>query len=188
MILALLACTPEPEWLQVDARLTPDFKSSIVLLDQGLLTVGDLHLTDAAGNELGRIPGEHQLDLLGDSVEIEGATLAPEGWFELRGEILEASFSGAVLVQSGELPFELELEDEADGRIFGGELSEEFETEPSEIEVFFDGLLALSFVEWTEKDTDGDGVLTNADANNGEALAFGLRSGLSWAADLQDLP
>ncbi len=188
MILLTLACAQE-EALAVPALLNPDFSSSIVLLDSGHLTVAELHLVDGEGLEVGRVPGEHELDLLGDAVDLGTAELQPSGWTELRGEVLEASFLGSVTLEDGEQAFDLVL-GEQDGRFYGGEVQDELpetgEALPGELIVTFQGLLALSFVDWNAGDTDGDGLLTEADGRNAEALAWGIRSGLSWSIDVQE--
>ncbi len=188
MILVLLACASE-EALRIPATLRSDFSSSVVELELGLLGVQDLHLVDAQGLEVGRVPGETELDLLGEALQLQTAELWPSGWTELRGEITQAELQGQVQLQDGPLSFELALGPDLDGRIYGGEVLDERPSEeipPGQLTIGFDALLALASLDWSAGDVDGDGLLTESDGDNGAVLAFGLRSGLAWTASIQE--
>lgn len=139
---------------------------------------------DYPGAVAGELLGEYEVDLLADDVEL-GVAPAYEGRFAtgrvaIAGEV--AVVAGTHTAPDGVVrPFRFAIgaEQEIVGIPFVERMSV---TDPlAAVELRFDLADALSYVDWTAADTDGDGLLTEADDTYGNTVRFGVVATPTWS-------
>lgn len=131
--------------------------------------------------------GTYTVDLLADDVEL-GVADGYEGELAT-GRVTVAgtmaSFAGTHTTAGGTaVPFDFEVV--ADQDIIGIPFQETLSASspPTSVDLRFDLEHALSFVDWTAADSDGDGVLTVADDIYGNTVLFGAVATPSWTLTL----
>jgi hypothetical protein len=132
---------------------------------------------DFAGSVAGELTGTWTLDLLADSTRLGDASCYEGDYATARLTLLPdpaAAFTGTVSVAGVDRAFRLDLTpDQAiTGILFEATLSAE--APPAGLTLSFDLAHALSFVDWSTPDADGDGVLTTADGPVANTALFGL--------------
>jgi hypothetical protein len=127
----------------------------------------DLLAPDVALGEAAGYAGEFataRLVLGGEVARLEGT------WTDPDGVTLPFRFVVDATQPITDLPFEATLS---------------ADTLQPVVVVRFDVVHALSFVDWSAGDEDGDGVLTEADGSFGNTVQFGVVSTDTWSAELQ---
>jgi hypothetical protein len=142
---------------------------------------------DQAGDVAAELLGTFTVDLLADDTVL-GTARGYEGTYatgrvHLSGVVAE--LTGTFTSASGEArPFAFTVA--ADQDVVGIPFDETLRaaSPPAEVDLRFDTAHALSFVDWTEPDGDGDGTLTMADGTFGNTTTFGVVSTPSWSLTL----
>ncbi len=135
---------------------------------------------DDAGPVGGELPGSWVIDLLAEPAELGVASL-----FEGDYDEAELDFLGSTLlsgtVDGRPFRFEVEPTQTLTAISFDATITTD---PPTELVLAIDAAWALSFVDFDLPDTDGDGVLTEADDEVEELLLFGLHSNAGYALSL----
>lgn len=132
---------------------------------------------DFAGDVGGELLGTWTLDLLGPPAEL-GAASCYEGSYATGRVNIEPSpavtVEGTATTAAGDVAFRfvVEPDQEITGIPFTAEL--DADAPPAGIALGVDLAHALSFVDWTTADADGDGVLTEADGALANTVVFGV--------------
>lgn len=144
---------------------------------------------DAAGELVGELAGSFSLDLLG-----EGSELGVAQCYE--GELATASLTllsepaavvegtATVGTETRAFSFVLAPEQDITGITLSGEL--DAERPPRALVYAVDLAQALSAVDWSTPDEDADGLLTTADGELANTVAFGLNSTPTHSLTLDD--
>ncbi len=133
---------------------------------------------DDSGDVAGELLGSWPIDLLGGETELGQAILFEGALASATLGLADAAvvLQGAVTDPSGTVrPFDFEVWPSQDltGLPFDAAFSA---TERPTLHVEVDAAWILSFVDWQADDTDGDGVLTEADADLEALVLFGVHS------------
>jgi hypothetical protein len=130
-----------------------------------------------AGDVAGELVGTWTLDLLGAPTEL-GSASCYEGTYATGRVNVEPSpavtLEGVATTSTGDVAFRfvVEPEQEITGIPFEAEL--DADAPPSGLMLGVDLAHALSFVDWTTPDADGDGALTEADGALANTVLFGV--------------
>lgn len=137
---------------------------------------------DDSGDVAGELLGTWIVDLLGGPVQLGIADV-------YEGDLASATLGladvpvlleGTVTDEQGTRPFSFELVPDQD--LTGLPLQASFTaSDAPTLHVEVDAAWILSFVDWDAADTDGDGVLTEADDELAQLVAFGIHSTGAYA-------
>lgn len=146
---------------------------------------------DFDGGVAGELLGEWTVDFLAEATEL-GTAQVYAGPFATARLTLPAATSirlaGTAQVDGEPVAFDfsVEVDQELTGLAFEHELDAEA-TAPH-ITLALDPAHALSFVDWSHEDTDGDGVLTTLDAELSNTTRFGFTATPTWQLSLEGSP
>ncbi len=172
-----------------DLRLETPASTASVHRSWSIISTAHAHPGhDFAGEVAGELTGTWTIDLLGDDTFLgqascyEGAYatarlhLLPEPTVLLEGTATTAETTRL-------FTFELAPDQEITGLLFAAELDED--APPAGIALSVDLAHALSFVDWTTPDDDGDDRLTTADGQLGNTTLFGIVSSPTFTLALE---
>jgi len=132
---------------------------------------------DFSGDVAGELVGTWTLDLLGAPTEL-GSASCYEGSYET-GRVRVAPspavlLEGSATTDAGAVAFRFTVEPDQEITGIPFEVALDADTPPSGITLGVDLAYALSSVDWTTPDGDGDGVLTEADGALANTVTFGV--------------
>jgi hypothetical protein len=200
-----------PVWGAATGPLVFDVEGGEVALDRAEVTFSDLRLeepaTDGAtarlaravwpaawahpghdypGDVAGELLGTYTIDLSAPEVELgvaacyDGAYATGRVALSGTAAVLEGTFTpdgGAAA------PFRFEVAAEQEIVDLPFAVTMDAASPPAAVGVGFDPEAALAFVDWSAPDTDGDGVLTTADAIYDTTVVFGVVSTATWSLE-----
>lgn len=132
---------------------------------------------DFAGDVAGELVGTWTLDLLGVATELGAASCYEGSYATGRVDVEPApavTLEGTATTSGGDVPFRFVVapDQEVTGIPFEVEL--DADAPPSGLALAVDLAHALSFVDWTTPDADGDGALTEVDGALANTVLFGV--------------
>lgn len=170
-----------------DVRLEEPAQTDVVAILTGYGAAWAHPGHDYPGDVAGELLGTFTVDLLAPETEL-GLAACYEGEYAT-GRV---SVSGTVAVLAGvhtdgaglarPFRFEVPADEDVIGIPFDAHLVAG--NPPEAVVLRFDPKSALAFVDWTEVDSDGDGVLTVADETYGNTALFGVVATPSWSLTL----
>lgn len=146
---------------------------------------------DEAGEVAGELTGTWTLDLLagephlGDADCYEGETATARVQVEPEPATL---LEGVAVVAGQERPFSLALAPDADVHAVPFVATLDADAPPQALTLSVDLAHALSFIDWSTADSDGDGRLTTADGDLANTALFGVVSSATFSLALDDRP
>ncbi|MCB9778557.1 MAG: hypothetical protein H6742_08355 [Alphaproteobacteria bacterium] len=146
---------------------------------------------EEAGAVEGELLGTWTVDLLDGAVDL-GVASVYEGDLATGRITLPAApgvvVEGTARVGGTSRPFALSLAPDIDVHGIACELSLSADAPPDGLLLSVDLAHALSFVDWSTGDADGDGLLTEADGDVGATARFGVVSTPTYTLSLEDSP
>lgn len=173
-----------------DLRLEAPAETASVRRSWSLIPTARAHPGhDFAGAVAGELTGTWTVDLLGEDTPLGEAACYDGAYATARVHLLPeplAVLEGIATVQGEARAFSFGLapDQEITGLPFAVTL--DADAPPSGITLSVDLSHALSFVDWTTPDDDGDALLTTADGELGHTVRFGVVSSPSFSITLED--
>jgi hypothetical protein len=143
---------------------------------------------DYPGDVAGELLGTFTVDLLGAPDELGPAVCYDGRYATARVSVAGAfaTFGGTYSPQGGApVPFHFVVSADQDILDLPFEVTLDAAAPPDAILVTFDVGRVFSYVDWSEGDTDADGVLTDADGSFGNTIRFGAVASPTWAVALR---
>jgi hypothetical protein len=173
-----------------DLRLEAPAETASVRRSWSLIPTAHAHPGhDFAGEVAGELTGTWAIDLLGEDTPLGEAACYDGAYATARLHLLPepvAVLEGTATVDGQARPFSFAVAPDQEITGLPFEATLDADAPPAGIALSVDLAHALSFVDWTTPDDDGDDLLTTADGELDNTVLFGVVSSPTFSVSLED--